>query len=160
MSDLQLSVLGLGVFRPKNDDRILTYEGKGVSSFNVRVDGGSINLENLLVGASYIKHTFPVLGKSLPCVFTLSSVSNANYLYIHVEEYGAIPDPDYFKITDLDEDGLPIYADTDVSAICLYKKPIVDGNTFADRILLKTVDNTPENRMLYKIPESIEIGES
>lgn len=153
MSDLKLNVIGIGIFQTVKGNRILTHEGKGVSTFIARVDAGAITLDNIHIQDSYMRHTYPVLGKSLPCVFTISETADASYLYIAIEEYGAIADPDYFNITDLDKDGLPIYAKASLEgkSIQVYKKPIVNGDTFGDRVLLKTVDNTPENRMLYKI---------
>ena len=153
MSDLKLKITGIDIFSIMKDDRILTHKGKGVSTFIAKVDGGSAALDNLLIVSSYMRHTFPVLGKSLPCAFPVTYINGATYLYIAIEEYGAIADPDYFNITDLDKDGLPIYAEASLEgkSIQVYKKPIVNGDTFGDRVLLKTVDNTPENRLLYKI---------
>lgn len=160
MSNIKLSMAS-NAATVSNGDYLLTYEGKGLKKAFWRASSGVVAIEGVRYGTTGVSVEYPVLGKSLPCKFHTIVDQNRNLEYV-IEEYGAIPDPDYFNIIDLDEDGLPIYADTvsEENSIQLYKKPIINGNTLGDRVILKTVDNTPENRMLYKITEPIEIAES
>ena len=166
MSDINIGITGGGF--PKANlsagDRLIFTKLYGIKDIYISVNGGSLAFERgIAKGASNLEMKFPQLGKSLPCILKVTGNSpDGDSVKINIREYGGIPDINYFDIVDLDEEGLPIYADvqSDPNSIQLYKKPIVDGKTFAARILLKTVDNTPENRMLYKIPEPVEIGES
>lgn len=163
MADYYVPICGsLLMNSPKVGDRCLTRGGKGVKRLRLdATDDLRLNDYRLALTRYGEEIEFPIIGKSLPCVFTITYVAAETRGNIAVIEYGAIPDPDYFKIIDLDEDGLPIYADTDsdLSIIQLFKKPIVNGTSLGDRLILKTVDNTAENRLLYKIPEPVEIDE-
>lgn len=169
MSDYNLPISGsfnLFTSEIKVGDRVLTYEGYGVKRLHMdsNVTGSLVFDAFRLDQYNPVNIEFPILGKSLPCVFTVRAMLNINGLVrvcAIVNSYDAIPDPDYFNIVDLDEDGLPIYADTrsEENSIQLYKKPVIYGNSLGGRVLLKTIDNTPENRLLYKIQESVENAE-
>lgn len=168
MSDYNLPISGsfnLFTSEIKLGDRVLTYEGYGVKRLYMDSNSsGSVVFDAFRLDQyNQVNIEFPILGKSLPCVFTVRgiNISGPARICAIVKSYDAIADPDYFNIVDLDEEGLPIYADTvsEASSIQLYKKPVIYGNTLGDRVLLKTVDNTPENRMLYKIQEPVENAE-
>lgn len=169
MSDYNLPISGssnLFTAEIKLNDRVLTYEGYGVKRLHMdsNVTGSIVFDAFRLDRQNPVNIEFPILGKSLPCVFTVKAMLNISgpvRVCAIVNSYDAIPDPDYFNIVDLDVDGLPIYADTvtEASSIQLYKKPVINGNALSDRVLLKTLDNTPENRMLYKIQEPVENAE-
>ena len=67
---------------------------------------------------------FPILGKSLPQKFesVFPTQPEDKYLAINVEEYDGHPDLDYFDIIEIDEDGMPIYAEGE-SEVKFYRKP-------------------------------------
>lgn len=164
MSDFNISVTGSYIKNVKTADRLLAYPAYGIESLYVHARAGGVILNTTMELNSGVRTTFKfsIIGKSLPCEFNVSYAQENTELRVRPYYGKAIPDPDYFNIIGLDEDGLPIYADSvsDANIIQIYKKPIVDGNTLGDRVLLKTVDNTAENRLLYKIPEPVENGES
>lgn len=163
MADINIPIIGGYAQTVNTGDRLLTYSAYGVESLYVHARSGGIILATTMELTSGARATFkfPVIGKSLPCEFHVNYTQENTAIRL-LPYYGkAIPDPDYFNIIGLDEEGLPIYADTvsEPNSIQLYKKPIINGNTLGDRVLLKVLDNTPENRMLYKIPVAVEIPE-
>lgn len=96
-------------------DTIYSYEGHGVKRMHITTPDGSVLINGMFCTGDTVLE-FPVLGKSLPCVFDIEGV-NMNEgveeleLSVLIEEYAGQPDPKYFDIIGLDEVGMPIYAD-------------------------------------------------
>lgn len=112
----------------KSNTRIITSEHSGVKRMEYSGD-----VPTPFVGTHYLPRVtpsiaiFPILGKSLPqkfeCIFP--EQETAKYISINVQEYGGHPDLDYFKIIDIDENGMPIYMEEikEKNEVKFYRKP-------------------------------------
>lgn len=116
--------------------KINTYERYGVKALAINAEQNGYEISGMYLRDSSLWYSFefPVLGHSLPCVFTVDTApSTTGLVTIAVCEYGGIPDADYFDIVDLDEDGMPIYESGSVR----YKKPLAeDGKSFKERVII------------------------
>ena len=101
---------------PVPDTPITFIESIGVKKMKICCDTGTVTLkalpDNLTITDVAMSLEFPKLGKSLPACITPASVQSATKLYILLEELDGIPDTRYFEIESLDEDGMPVYANT------------------------------------------------
>lgn len=101
---------------PVADTPIAFIETIGVKKMLICCDTGTLTLkalpDNLVITTEPIVLEFPKLGKSLPACITPASVQSATKVMILLEELDGIPDTRYFEIESLDEDGMPVYADT------------------------------------------------
>lgn len=116
--------------------KINTYEGYGVKAIAINAEQNGYEVSGMVLRSSQMWYNFefPILGYSLPCVFTIDAAPKTQGLVsLAVFEYGGIPDVDYFDIIDLDKDGMPIYETNFVR----YKKPLAeDGKSFKERVIL------------------------
>ena len=117
-------------------DKINTYEGYGVKAIAINAAQNGYEVSGMVLRSSQMWYSFefPILGYSLPCVFTIDTAPKTQGLVsLAVLEYGGVPDADYFDIVDLDEDGMPIYETENVR----YKKPLAeDGKSFKERVIV------------------------
>lgn len=101
---------------PVPDTPITFIDSIGVKKMLIYCDTGAVTLkalpDNLVVSTAPLELEFPKLGKSLPACITPISVQSATQLQILLEELDGIPDTRYFEIESLDEDGMPVYANT------------------------------------------------
>lgn len=115
--------------------KIETYGGYGVKKCAINAGASGYQFASIYLRNpnEWYRFEFPILGHSLPCVFTVNTAPETSGLIsFAVFEYGGIPDVDYFDIVDLDEDGMPIYETDSVR----YKKPLAeDGKSFKERVI-------------------------
>ena len=127
-------------------DKINTYGGYGVKAcaMNAGVSGYQLSGIYLRSPSEWYSFEFPILGHSLPCVFTVQTApEKTGLIELAVFEYGGIPDVDYFDIVDLDEEGMPIYETDSVR----YKKPLAeDGNSFKERVIISSAKTAKTTR--------------
>lgn len=115
MADVKMTPVGA---RGEKTDRFLVCEGMpGIKKVSIRL------INNAGEETVYLKE-FPQIGQSLPAiidfnnpymnhnVFTSGNVKIADSIQIDVSiiEYDGQPDVDYFNITGINDNGMPIYA--------------------------------------------------
>lgn len=111
MADVNIPITGAVSTGIAANDRLLTYEGWGVKKLEVRTTATFI-INNTRVAEPGTTIEYPAIGASLPCVFNVNFITDNSSYSIRVVEYGAQPDPDYFNITGVDEEGEPVYKET------------------------------------------------
>lgn len=118
--------------------KINTYEGYGVKAIAINAAQNGYEVSGMTLRSSQMWYSFefPILGYSLPCVFTIDAAPETlGLISLAVSEYGGVPDEDYFDIVDLDEDGMPIYETNSLR----YKKPLAeDGKSFKERVIISS----------------------
>lgn len=139
----------LNLFTLKSAERgakINTYEGYGVKAIAINAAQSGYVVSGMVLTSAQMWYSFefPVLGYSLPCVFTIDTAPQTqNRVSLAVFEYGGIPDADYFDIVNLDEDGMPIYETDSVR----YKKPVAeDGKSFKERVIISSAKTAKTTR--------------
>lgn len=110
VADVNLPITGAINTGVTVKDRLLAYDRWGVKKLAVATSGALV-LNNIRIIAPGYVIEFPDIGGSLPCVFTLNAKAENTIYSISVVEYGGQPDPDYFNITGVDEEGNPVYAE-------------------------------------------------
>lgn len=112
MADVNIPITGVisSGMNVKPNDRLLTYERWGVKKLEVITNGVFI-INGIIVMQPGQVLEFPTIGTSLPCVFTPIFITENSSFNLRVVEYGNQPDPDYFNITGVDEEGKPVYAE-------------------------------------------------
>lgn len=110
MADLNIPITGVINRGMKVNDRLLTYEGWGVKKLEVTTTATFIINDIRVIQPGRVLE-FPAIGASLPCVFTTNFITENSSYSVRVVEYGNQPDPDYFNITGVDEEGKPVYAE-------------------------------------------------
>lgn len=127
-------------------DKINTYQGYGVKAIAINAAQNGYEVSGMVLRSSQVWYSFefPILGHSLPCVFTIDTAPKTQGLVsLAVLEYGGVPDADYFDIVDLDEDGMPIYETDSVR----YKKPLAeDGKSFKERVIISSAKTAKTTR--------------